>query len=352
MQITRSVAILWAIAAMPVAGPVAWAQQSPPTSAASTPAAKIEGSWPIVLTPSVPGALSAQPPPAWSEQEIAAARIRCATLFEDLDLVAVPAEPIREGAACGSPAPVQLISVGSNPPVSFSPPATLTCEMVAALHKWLTRDVQPLARKHLGSPVVGVSTMSSFSCRNAYGRAKTRLSEHGRVNALDIGAFLTVKGEATQVVADWGPISREIAAKAAEAQAEAVKRQAETAAAARKAKAQEGPRLATPQAVKSYQATTSLPAGVPGIMLSIRPSGEPTDLSMGFGWAPPSRLGGPKEADGAEPGQASGKAAFLRGVHKAACAIFATVLGPEANKAHRNHFHLDMAERNSATICE
>jgi hypothetical protein len=28
------------------------------------------------------------------------------------------------------------------------------------------------------------------------------------------------------------------------------------------------------------------------------------------------------------------------------------VLGPEANKAHKNHFHLDMAERKSATICE
>ena len=353
MQITRSVAILWAFAAMPVAGPVAWAQQSPPTSptAAPAPATKLDGSWPIVLTPSAPGDPSAQPPPAWSEQEVAAARTRCAALLKGLDLVAGPAEPIREGAACGTPAPVQLISIGSNPPVSFSPPAVLTCEMVAALHKWLTRDVQPLARKHLGSPVVGVSTMSSFSCRNAYGRAKTRLSEHGRVNALDIGAFLTAKGEATQVVADWGPIAREIAAKATETQAEAVKRQAEGAVAARKAKVQDGPQLATPQAVKSYQAAPTLP-GVPGITLSFRPPGDPGDLSTGFGWAPPSRLGGPKEADGAAPGQPSGKAAFLRGVHKAACAIFATVLGPEANKAHKNHFHLDMAERKSATICE
>jgi hypothetical protein len=346
--------MLSAFATMAVAGPVAWAQQSPSTSAARTPApgAKIEGSWPIVLTPSSPIDPSAQPPPAWSEQEVADARARCAALLKGLDLVAVPADPIREGPACGTPAPVQLISIGSNPPVSFSPSAMLTCEMVAALHKWLTGDVQPLARKHLGSPVVGVSTMSSFSCRNAYGRTKTRLSEHGRVNALDIGAFLTAKGEATQVVADWGPIVREIAAKAAEAQAEAVKRQAETAAAARKAKAPEGPRLATPQAVKSYQATPTLPGGVPGITLSIRPLGDPTELSAGLGWAPPSRLGGPKEADDAAPGQLSGKAAFLRGVHKAACTIFATVLGPEANKAHKNHFHLDMAERKSATICE
>jgi hypothetical protein len=156
------------------------------------------------------------------------------------------------------------------------------------------------------------------------------------------------------VVADWGPIAREIAAKAAETQAEAVKRQAETAAAARRGKAPPeaaGPRLAAPQAVKSYQAAPTLP-GVPGITLSFGPPGDPGDLSTGFGWAPPSRLGGPKDADGPAAGQLSGKAAFLRGVHKAACATFATVLGPEANKAHKNHFHLDMAERKSATICE
>jgi hypothetical protein len=43
---------------------------------------------------------------------------------------------------------------------------------------------------------------------------------------------------------------------------------------------------------------------------------------------------------------------FLRGAHHAACRIFGTVLGPEANRAHRNHFHLDMAERKVIAICE
>ena len=39
------------------------------------------------------------------------------------------------------------------------------------------------------------------------------------------------------------------------------------------------------------------------------------------------------------------RAAFLREVHDGACQIFGTVLGPEANAAHKNHFHLDMTER-------
>jgi hypothetical protein len=39
------------------------------------------------------------------------------------------------------------------------------------------------------------------------------------------------------------------------------------------------------------------------------------------------------------------RAAFLRDIHGGACEIFGTTLGPEANEAHRNHFHLDMIER-------
>ncbi len=35
--------------------------------------------------------------------------------------------------------------------------------------------------------------------------------------------------------------------------------------------------------------------------------------------------------------------AFLRAVHAGACAEFTTVLGPEANVFHRDHFHVDLA---------
>ena len=49
---------------------------------------------------------------------------------------------------------------------------------------------------------------------------------------------------------------------------------------------------------------------------------------------------------------AARKARFLRETHAAACRIFGTVLGPEANNAHRNHFHVDLAERNSGSFCE
>jgi len=39
------------------------------------------------------------------------------------------------------------------------------------------------------------------------------------------------------------------------------------------------------------------------------------------------------------------RSAFLHAIHDGACVIFGTTLGPEANEAHKNHFHLDMKER-------
>ena len=41
-------------------------------------------------------------------------------------------------------------------------------------------------------------------------------------------------------------------------------------------------------------------------------------------------------------------AAFLREVRDGACSLFATVLSPDYNAAHRDHLHLDQAERGAA----
>jgi hypothetical protein len=46
------------------------------------------------------------------------------------------------------------------------------------------------------------------------------------------------------------------------------------------------------------------------------------------------------------------RAKFLKEVHAGACGIFGTVLGPEANVAHRNHFHFDLAKRRRSAYCQ
>lgn len=43
---------------------------------------------------------------------------------------------------------------------------------------------------------------------------------------------------------------------------------------------------------------------------------------------------------------------FLKGVHESACGPFRTVLGPEADRHHRDHFHLDLQNRrNGSSYC-
>ena len=51
-------------------------------------------------------------------------------------------------------------------------------------------------------------------------------------------------------------------------------------------------------------------------------------------------------------GASTNRARFLRRMHAGACAMFGTVLGPEANEAHRDHLHLDLASRKHSAFCE
>lgn len=53
-----------------------------------------------------------------------------------------------------------------------------------------------------------------------------------------------------------------------------------------------------------------------------------------------------------EVAKATAEAAFLRRLHRGACGTFGTVLGPEANEAHRDHFHFDLAARKRNAFCE
>ena len=50
----------------------------------------------------------------------------------------------------------------------------------------------------------------------------------------------------------------------------------------------------------------------------------------------------------AEPAPDS-KSQFITYLHEDACRRFGTVLGPNANEAHKDHFHLDMKKRRRAS---
>ncbi len=336
---------------------IAFAADAPPTPAAS------------------PGPMPAK---TWSPQEISEGRARCTAILKRINAVAIEEAPIKEGI-CGTPAPIQLVSIGKNPQVSISPPAILTCDMAEALSTWVEGTLQPLARARLGAEIITIETMSSYSCRNAYGRAHGKLSEHGLANALDIRGFVTASAKTAYVLEDWGTPQREIlariaAAKAAEEKQAALKAAAERAAQINQlaAKNKAGPAPATPPsatasaagAPASGIARSTIIDGIPKLTVTM-PGAKPQDkTATGFALSEPNKLGGPKPLP--TPAltipaalkvkdplvNAAAKADFLHAAHNAACQIFGTTLGPEANSEHRNHLHVDMAPRKTTKICD
>ncbi len=298
-------------------------------------------------------------PDVFSEEEIKAAQARCRKLLKSVVAETVAQPPIKKGP-CGDPAPVKLMSLGANPKVVMSPPATLNCQMVKALHTWLNKDLQPLSKAYFKSPITKIENMSSYSCRNAYGRTTTKLSEHGKANALDIRGFEIKAVKVARLLNHWGPTNRDIeAARKLVAEREA-KRKAAEAEAAAKAKAAQSIRgeETAPTKVSVKAAKQTADDATPP---------HPVRKKKAQSQSRVQKLGGPKSKDKPSKKTPSNsdesklpidlaaartpKARFLRDVHKRACKIFGTVLGPEANNAHRNHFHVDLAPRKYRNYC-
>jgi len=318
----------------------------------------------------------------WSEEEIAQAKAHCEKVLHGVEAVIEPVEPIKEGE-CGAPAPVRLISIGRNPEVTLSPPVTVNCDLVATLANWIKEDLQPLAKKHLGAPIVSVRTMSSYSCRNAYGRKSTRLSEHALANAIDIGSFKTSDGKEANLLNGWGLTARDVQAlvakaKAAEEELKTAKagksKSAEPAVVAVQVPETKGKQKKGQMIQAASASSPPLPVRKPSVVarewrvrlvttaraaelrppLSTRAKSQSASGTVLASAA--SHLGGP-DAEAAEAAPQAfdpndGVALFLRAAHETACKRFGTVLGPEANEAHRNHFHLDMAKRRNGNYCE
>jgi hypothetical protein len=354
----------------------------PATDAAAAPqSAKIPPSFPKTVDQAKAETEAAKKPAEkWSNADIADAKAHCAVVLHRIHAIAIPHEPIKEGA-CGAPAPVELVSIGQNPEVALSPPAIVRCDLAETLVNWLENDLQPLARKRLKSEIIKIETMSSYDCRNAYGRKTTHLSEHGLANAVDIGGFVTASAKTASVLDDWGTPQREILANIAAEKAETEKRMAEQAAADNSAQANlasgKGSTKVAPMAATATMlgapaagiARSTIIEGVPKLTVTL-PGAMAQTNSAAVSIASLDRLGGPTPHllnaraqkfsdktlvamhtnDGAE--HDTPERVFLHEAHAAACRIFGTTLGPEANADHRNHFHVDMAPRTVTKICD
>ena len=295
------------------AHPVLAAGKATGKTAAPAPPAS---SPPQVVAPVAPPAQADQkpvspplpPPPSWSAEEISSALNQCnvALAGVDIDYRTLPA---MRTETCGSPAPMTLVSV-ANGGVAFDGSPTVNCPMAKALATWIKDSVQPAAASILGSPVKRIAIATSYQCRNRYGRSSGPISEHAFANAVDLMGFVLQDGRAIRVKSGW---EKQVQA----APAEPLKQPAVA---------------ATPSAKKTRTKTASV-AAVPQVAAP-----------------PPSSTEAPSPSPAPKPERA--ESVFLRQVHHEACATFWTVLGPEANAAHHDHFHLDMKVRRSKHICE
>jgi hypothetical protein len=147
------------------------------------------------------------------------------------------------GAHCSTVDTVRLLSVNSDTAmVGLSNLGPVACPLASVFAGWARYGVDRAARQILGSPLVRIETMGSYSCRNVAGTE--RLSAHALAQAIDVSGFVLADGRRITVLGNWS-------------------------------------------------------AG--------------TDQER----------------------------AFLRVIHESACKRFGTVLGPDYNAAHHNHFHLE-----------
>ena len=316
-----------------------------------------------------------QPTVAWKDPRVQAARSACAKMLEGIELDYEQLDPIKKGL-CGTPAPIRLKSIGKDPAVVVSPPATITCKLAVALHDWFRDTVQPSASK-FGTSVIKIRNASHYKCRNRYGRDDTKISEHALANALDISEFVFASGQRIKLLGNWPygalralpltpepptPNPHRIAA-APDVNDDAVSEEPSFGRAlAEVTKINTNP-FVTPLVEPSHsplptggstQGANALARSPIATVKSnpfISPLPKPGALKAAAAAAPQQ-----EEADedaSRPPTIGSVEAgAFLKLLHTEACKTFETVLGPEANAAHKDHFHLDMKKRRYVKICE
>lgn len=338
--------------------PAAMAQQNPRLASPTIPLPKQKSGTKI---PSVnPQQLNAD---IWTDSEIADARRVCTEVLEDLSAVVETLPPIKSGN-CGAPAPVRLIRLGDKNPTTFTPPPTISCNMLPRLQRWLTSELQPAAERYLSSSITSVQIVSSYACRTRYGRPGARMSEHAFANALDISGFLTADKRTVSVLAGWGLTRRDAE--------QAVARRHEKAGATGTAAANNPPdaikvkaigpaeRALLRQSPTVVSAFPPLPTRRPLKAAAQRRAG-PYIAQAGRVVTPSSTEKYIKTPDTVvltttptttQDTNNTPASLFLRSAHASACRIFGTTLGPEANDDHRDHFHIDLFPRRRSNYCE
>ena len=283
-------------------------------------------------------------PDVWSEAEIIQAHARCFKMLADVSMEVEPMAPVKSGV-CGTPAPMRLKAVkNKGAAVRFLPAPTLNCRTISALNVWIKKKVQPAALKYLKHNVSGMRVVAHYACRRRYGNPNKRMSEHAFANAIDISAIQLGNGRWVSILDKWGPTQRDIDKAREEERQRAREAEQRAKELAAKTQTEQEQKSGASAATNNDAREKTNGAGQKNVPLPANKSGLAKQGQAAQ--SEPNRLGM------SDPPPLENEALFLRRIHKDACGIFGTVLGPEANDAHRNHFHLDMAPRKRRAFCE
>jgi len=157
------------------------------------------------------------------------------------------------GAGCSTLNAVQMDDLRSDlAKVQLSNLGPVACPTANSFAGWARFGVDRAARHMLGSELIRIETMGSYSCRNIAG--SSRRSAHSTAEAIDVSGFVLADGRRINISSHWSEGSAE-------------------------------------------------------------------------------------------------EREFLRVVMRSACKRFGTVLGPEYNGAHSDHFHLELISTDSGSFC-
>lgn len=100
-----------------------------------------------------------------------------------------PLPPIARPRGCEAPDVIKLeaVTLADRRKITFNPPATMRCSLATEIVNWI-RDDLVAATSSIGT--LTTIENGSFECRGRNRVVGAKLSEHGKANAIDIGALL------------------------------------------------------------------------------------------------------------------------------------------------------------------
>ena len=113
------------------------------------------------------------------------------------------------GAGCSTLGTVRLASLeGDNATLALAGLGPVACPLADTFAGWARYGVDRAAQQILGSELVKIETMGSYSCRNVAG--SSRRSAHATASAIDVSGFVLADGRRITVSGNWADTSPKV----------------------------------------------------------------------------------------------------------------------------------------------